>query len=132
MKKPRRNHSAKFKAMVALEAIRGEKTVAEIAAHHEVHPTQVTAWKTQLLQNAAALFGGAATSTEDRERVRELHAKIGELTVERDFSYGLSVVKHSAIYPRAENPICFFWRMSNAATRAWFLDDGSSSYSRVG
>jgi transposase len=88
MKKPRRNHSAKFKAMVALEAIRGEKTVAEIAAHHEVHPTQVTAWKTQLLQNAAALFGGAATSMEDRERVRELHAKIGELTVERDFLEG--------------------------------------------
>ena len=88
MKRPRRNHSAKFKAMVALEAIGGEKTVAEIAAHHEVHPTQVTAWKTQLLQNAAALFGGAATSTEDRERVRELHAKIGELTVERDFSEG--------------------------------------------
>jgi transposase len=88
MKKPRRNHSAKFKAMVALEAIRGEKTVAEIATHHEVHPTQVTAWKTQLLQNAAALFGGAATSTEDRERVRELHAKIGELTVERDFLEG--------------------------------------------
>ena len=88
MKKPRRNHSAKFKAMVALEAIRGEKTVAEIAAHHEVHPTQVTAWKTQLLQNAAALFGVAASGTEDRERVRELHAKIGELTVERDFLEG--------------------------------------------
>ena len=45
MKKPRRNHSAAFKARVALEAIRGEKTLAEIAAHHEVHPTQVTAWK---------------------------------------------------------------------------------------
>src|SRR6201986_3823780 len=88
MKKPRRNHSAKFKAMVALEAIRGEKTVAEIAAHHEVHPTQVTAWKTPVLQNPPALCGGAATSTEDRERVRELHAKIGELTVERDFLEG--------------------------------------------
>jgi transposase len=49
MRKPRRNHSAAFKARVALEAIRGEKTVAEIAAHHEVHATQVTAWKTQLL-----------------------------------------------------------------------------------
>ncbi len=45
MRKPRRNHSAKFKAQVALEAIRGEKTVAEIAAHHEVHSTQVTSWK---------------------------------------------------------------------------------------
>jgi len=45
MRRPRRNHSAKFKAQVALEAIRGEKTIAEIAAHHEVHPTQVTSWK---------------------------------------------------------------------------------------
>ena len=57
MRKPRRNHSAAFKARVALEAIRGEKTVAEIAAHHEVHATQVTAWKTELLENAAAIFG---------------------------------------------------------------------------
>ena len=48
MRKPRRNHSATFKARVALEAIRGEKTVAQIAAHHEVHATQVTAWKTEL------------------------------------------------------------------------------------
>jgi len=85
MKKPRRNHSAAFKARVALEAIRGEKTVAEIAAHHEVHPTQVTAWKTQLLENATAVFGGEAVAADERERIRELHAKIGELTVERDF-----------------------------------------------
>jgi transposase-like protein len=58
MRKPRRNHSAAFKARVALEAIRGEKTVAQIAAHHEVHATQVTAWKTGLLENAAGVFGG--------------------------------------------------------------------------
>ena len=85
MKKPRRNHSPAFKARVALEAIRGEKTVAEIAAHHEVHPNQVTTWKSQLLQNAAAIFGGNATADDGRERIRELHEKIGELTVERDF-----------------------------------------------
>ena len=89
MRKPRRNHSAAFKARVALEAIRGEKTVAEIAAHHEVHPNQVTTWKTQLLQNAAAVFGSDASAADGKERIRELHAKIGELTVERDFSYGL-------------------------------------------
>lgn len=88
MRKPRRNHSAAFKARVALEAIRGEKTVAEIAAHHEVHPNQVTSWKTQLLEHAAAVFGGEATAADGKERIRELHTKIGELTVERDFLEG--------------------------------------------
>ena len=88
MKKPRRNHSAAFKARVALEAIRGEKTVAQIAAHHEVHATQVTAWKTQLLEKAAGIFGGDALAADGRERIRELHEKIGELTVERDFLEG--------------------------------------------
>ena len=85
MRKPRRNHNAAFKARVALEAIRGEKTVAEIAAHHQVHPNQVTTWKTQLLQNAAAVFGGAAIAEDGKEQIRELHEKIGQLTMERDF-----------------------------------------------
>ena len=85
MKKPRRNHSPAFKARIALEALRGEKTVAEISAQHQVHPTQVTSWKTQLLENAAAIFGGEALAADGKERIRELHEKIGELTVERDF-----------------------------------------------
>jgi transposase len=85
MRKPRRNHSAAFKARVALEAIRGEKTIAEIAAHHEVHANQVTSWKSQLLENAAAVFGGDALAADGKERIRELHEKIGELTVERDY-----------------------------------------------
>lgn len=85
MRRPRRNHSAKFKAQVALEAIRGEKTIAEIAAHHEVHPNQVTSWKNELLQKAAAVFGGEALAEDGKERIRELHEKIGQLTVEKDF-----------------------------------------------
>jgi len=87
MRKPRRNHSAAFKARVALEAIRGEKTVAEIAAHHEVHATQVTAWKTELLENAAAIFGDVLAA-DGKERIRELQAKIGELTMENSFLEG--------------------------------------------
>ena len=88
MRKPRRNHSAKFKAQVALEAIRGEKTIAEIAAHHEVHATQVTSWKNEVLANLAGIFGGESCGRDEKERIRELHAKIGELTVERDFLEG--------------------------------------------
>jgi len=91
MRRPRRNHSPAFKARVALEAIQGEKTIAEIAAHHEVHATQVTAWKTELLQNAAAIFGGDVQATDDKERIRDLQAKIGELTMENSFSYGPSL-----------------------------------------
>jgi len=86
MRRPRRNHSPAFKARVALEALKGEKTVAELAAQYEVHPTQITSWKNELLQRATEVFGGAAAeNTVDREKVHELHAKIGELTVERDF-----------------------------------------------
>jgi transposase-like protein len=85
MRKPRRNHSAAFKARVALEAIRGEKTVAEIAAHHEVHPNQVTSWKSQALENMAGIFDGSVVAEDGREQIRELREKVGELTMERDF-----------------------------------------------
>lgn len=88
MRRPRRNHSAKFKAQVALEAIRGEKTIAQIAARHQLHANQVTSWKNQALENLAGIFGGEHLASDDKERIRELHAKIGELTVERDFLEG--------------------------------------------
>ena len=100
MRKPRRNHSAKFKAPVALEAIRGEKTIAEIAAHHKGHATQVTSWKNEVLENLAGIFRGESCGRDEKERIRELHAKIGELTVERDFSYGPLSVKRCTLIPR--------------------------------
>lgn len=84
-KRPRRNHAAAFKAKVALEAIKGEKTVTEIAQRFEVHPNQVTEWRRQLLERAADVFGGTATPAQPAIDVRALHAKIGQLTLENDF-----------------------------------------------
>ena len=87
MRRPRRNHSPAFKARVALEALRGEKTLADLAAQYDVHANQITTWKTELLARAAEIFGSSGSSAppESQEKVRELHEKIGELTVERDF-----------------------------------------------
>ena len=85
MRKPRRNHSAAFKARVALEAIRGEKTVAEIATHHEVHPNPVTSGKKQALEHLSAIFDGTRVAEDGKERIRELREKVGALTMERDF-----------------------------------------------
>jgi len=86
MKRPRRNHSPVFKAKVALQALRGDKTLAELAQQHDIHPNQITTWKSQLLEHATELFANGHSSSADSERrIQELHAKIGELTMERDF-----------------------------------------------
>ena len=84
MSKTRRNHSPQFKAKVAIEALAGEKSIHEIAAKHQVHPTQVTQWRRQLIDQAAEVFGKSSGkgTADDREA---LLAKIGELTVEKDF-----------------------------------------------
>ena len=89
-RRPRRNHSPAFKAKVALAAIKGDRTLAELAEQFDVHPNQITSWKAQLEGGVADVFGpgsgsGAAHPAVD---VKSLHAKIGELTLENDFLEG--------------------------------------------
>ena len=85
--KKRRSHDAGFKARVALEAVRGERTVSELAAEYGVHPTMIHQWKTALLDGAADIFerGGKKAPEIDEDTARSLHAKIGELAVANDF-----------------------------------------------
>jgi transposase-like protein len=83
----RRRFASDFKARVALEALRGDKTIQEIAARHKVHPNQVSTWKRQAVDGLTDVFSnGTDVERQDHEsEVRDLHAKIGQLTVERDF-----------------------------------------------
>jgi transposase len=85
--KKRRRHDSAFKARVALEAVKGEKTIHEIAKSYEVHPTQVTEWKKTLLDNVSGVFEPAGKpGGEDFENERAvLRSKIGELTIALDF-----------------------------------------------
>jgi transposase len=86
-KTKRTRYSAEFKARVALEALKGEKTIAELAARFGVHPNQVSDWKKQALEGMADIFKGKAErdNAASEAKVKDLHAKIGQLTVERDF-----------------------------------------------
>jgi len=89
-RRPRRNHTAAFKAKVALAALKGEKTLLELAQQFDVHANQITQWKSQLLEGAAGVFGGDAKAepAEAAVDVKTLHAKIGQLTLENVFLDG--------------------------------------------
>ncbi|OQA31359.1 MAG: Transposase [Betaproteobacteria bacterium ADurb.Bin341] len=82
-RRKRRNHSPTFKAQVALAAMKGDRTLADLAQQFDVHPNQITDWKTQLLERAAQVFDGP--KPEAVPDLKELHAKIGQLTLENDF-----------------------------------------------
>ena len=85
-RRKRRNHSPAFKAQVALAAMKGDRTLAELAEQFDIHPNQITDWKSQLLANAGSVFGEA--KSEPGPDLKALHAKIGQLTLENDFLEG--------------------------------------------
>jgi transposase len=87
-RRPRRNHTPAFKAKVAIAAIKGDRTLAELAEQFDVHPNQITTWKAQLEGGAANVFGSSNGAAQPFVDVKSLHAKIGELTLENDFLGG--------------------------------------------
>jgi transposase len=86
-KTKRKRYSAEFKAKVALEAIKGEQTIQELGSRYGLHPNLITNWKRQAIENLAETFSTKTerSRTNDDPQIKELHAKIGQLTVERDF-----------------------------------------------
>ena len=105
-RRSRRNHSPAFKAKVAVEAIKGEQPLIVIAERFDVHPNQITKWKRQLLEGAPAVFGETETSGERTPSIEELHAKIGELTMECDFLSGaLGRVNGTSVKRWSTSPI---------------------------
>ena len=88
MRRPRRNHTAVFKAKVAIAAIKGDQTLAQLAERFDVHPNQITQWKVELQERAVEVFASAADKREQVPDIKSLHAKIGQLALENDFLAG--------------------------------------------
>ena len=96
MSRKRRTHSPLFKAKVAVAAVRDDRTLSELAEQFEVHPNQIQSWKKQLLNGAQDVFenGSGLQNSDESSRIKELHAKIGQLTVEKNFlSNALGTIK---------------------------------------
>ena len=106
-RRARRNHTPAFKSKVALAAVKGDRTLAQLAEQFDVHPNQITSWKAQLESGAADVFGpGGGSTAQPAIDVKSLHAKIGELTLENDFlegalrpfeTYSRTIVDHLAV-----------------------------------
>ena len=84
-RRPRRNHSAAFKSKVALAAVKGDQTITELSQKFDVHPNQISQWKSQLLDQLPLIFEQGGKSKEPPVDIKAMHAKIGELTLENDF-----------------------------------------------
>jgi len=84
-RRPRRNHSPVFKSKVALAAVKDNKTISELSQQFDVHPNQITQWKSQLLDRMSVVFEGSGKSDTPQVDIKTLHAKIGQLTLENDF-----------------------------------------------
>ncbi len=95
MKRPRKNHSAQFKARIAMETLRGVKTVAEIATENGLHPAQVTAWKKSLVESAPVLFERRNARDHEKEELQKtcgrLERKVGQLVIEKEWLEGKCV-----------------------------------------
>ena len=87
-RRPRRNHSAAFKAKFALAALKGDRTMSELATQFDLHPNQIKQWKDQLLDGVTDVFGDKSKGKEPEIDITSLHAKIGQLTLENDFLEG--------------------------------------------
>ena len=85
MRRKRRNHKSGFKAKVALAALKGDRTFAELSAQYDIHQNQITDWKKQLLENVDQAFDGEKATEDAQAKIKELHSKIDQLTMENDF-----------------------------------------------